>query len=45
MANKTGFYEQINKQLTPEFTCAGFAPDVSINDNFAAQPRLIKSQD
>jgi len=32
-------------RLTLEFTCAGLVPDDSIKDNFAAQPRLIRSQD
>lgn len=32
-------------RITLEFTCAGFAPDATIINNFAAQPRLIKSHD
>ena len=28
-----------------EFTCAGFGPDDPINNNFAAQPRLMKTHE
>ena len=31
--------------LTSEVTCAGLAMDGTIKDYFAAQPRLLKSQD
>lgn len=33
------------RRPTLEFTCARFSRDVTVKDTFAAQPRLVKSQD
>jgi hypothetical protein len=34
-----------SRDITLEFTSAGFAPDAPVKDNFDAEPRLLKSHD